>query len=320
MPYGTSIGWNNLLSNQAVSWDDLHDAVVNWYYFSAGTNYSSMPTGNREVYKSLPTYVLTTYINTTLNSSRASNDLLIKSDFSPIWDHTSTMYTSNTIDGAFITGGWSSSSAACSNGPSQTGTNTIPIGWNGTLGSTSYYIYETYETYDNWVLINDSGSPTYLYLSSGNWVYMPYYYPSSSDGQVTSTGTCVITTTTTSTTTTTTTTPTARLAVYGKMSNTFGGPYYMYWSLDGATWTILSTALTTSCQFLGYTDAETVGTTFYIGSTNVDPTSGTFYTNVTTGGSCPATVTDCAHNNITTSTDGDLPVWATGNQLFGIQC
>ena len=101
------------------------------------------------------------------------------------------------------------------------------------------------------------------------------------------------------------------------MSSTTGGPYYMYWSVDGgSSYTQLPTVLTTTCQLLGYTDYESLGITFTLVATNIDPLSGGYSTNVTSGGgTCPPTGTS---NTITPASDGTLTVWATGNESGGI--
>ena len=141
--------------------------------------------------------------------------------------------------------------------------------------------------------------------------------PGTTTTSSTTTTTTAASTTTTSSTTTTTTAAGVRLLVYGKMSSTTGGPYYMYWSVDGgSSYTQLPTVLTTTCQLLGYTDYESLGITFTLVATNIDPLSGGYSTNVTSGGgTCPPTGTS---NTITPASDGTLTVWATGNESGGI--
>lgn len=137
----------------------------------------------------------------------------------------------------------------------------------------------------------------------------------------TSTTTSPPTTTTTSTTTSTTTATMVSLGVNGKKSSGAGGTLYMWYSTDGGTtWTILnggtnSGVLNTTCTPLGTTASYPLGTVFTIMMSDISgPALSTNYSvNVSEGGSCPGTVSDCTHNTATPVAGGVLTIWSTGN-------
>ena len=175
---------------------------------------------------------------------------------------------------------------------------------------------------------NEPSGTRYIYITSG------------SRNTVTSGGgICTTTTTTTAapTTTTTTVAPTtttttastlSTIAVQGKTTSTTGGPYTMWYSINGGSWAqVLNfgspVTMNTGCANLGTTTSFTVGSTVtFLMSNAGDPgLNGGYYTNATTaGGICPGTVTNCSSNSITTITSGTLTVWITGNQAGGNNC
>lgn len=114
--------------------------------------------------------------------------------------------------------------------------------------------------------------------------------------------------------------PAVSLAVFGKTSSAAGPAKYMWYSTDsGLTWTILSTALTTSCASVGSTTNFPLGTTFMVVMSDIDGpnVANNWGTNVTsTGGTCPGVVSDCVHSSVTPSAGGVLTVWATGNAAY----
>ena len=183
----------------------------------------------------------------------------------------------------------------------------------------------------------------YYWASGGIGLYSYFTYSGASAGftdcvttTTTTTTTTVAPTTTTTTTTTTTAAPTtttttttttipvSNITVFAKTSSIAAGPYYIWYSTDGgATYTQFPTALTTSCSSIGTTLTLPVGTTFkFIMSDSLDPAAnGGWYTAATSaGGTCPAVVTNCTSNNITTITTGTLTIWVTGNQGGGRNC
>ena len=123
------IGWSNLANNQAVSWADLQNAVSTGVFAWGGTAFPTAAT-NQCLYKNLAT--VSNYAAVTLNTGRANNDLLLKSDF--------TSSATNQINayGYYSSPnfrGWATSGNACDSG--KTSSSTLLINYSGTLSSGS---------------------------------------------------------------------------------------------------------------------------------------------------------------------------------------
>jgi hypothetical protein len=119
------MSWLGLANNQTISFNNLQDAVTTGYLYALTT----IPSSLEQITKAdASTYVS---IDTAYSpyASKASNQLVIKSNIKPVFQYSGTLYYN--IDFKFFWEGWDSSSNACSNYSSG---SSATVNWNGTLG------------------------------------------------------------------------------------------------------------------------------------------------------------------------------------------
>jgi len=152
------MSWSGLASNQAVSYNDLQDAVTTGIFAWGGT---SIPISNQCLYKNLAT--ITNYAIVTLNGSRGNTDLLIQTDFTSGAGSYVTLYGSN-IQSHFsppVFVGYNSAAGACSAGV----TAYIETAYySGSLTTGTRLLLST----SGYQYITDATHPYYYY--SGGWI------------------------------------------------------------------------------------------------------------------------------------------------------
>ena len=150
------MSWSGLAVNQAISYNNLQDAVTNSVFVATGT---SIPVSNKIVTKNnIGNYIYYDPSNTTLQP-KASNQTIAKRDLMPAANNTATLYYTNNSHG-FLSG-WNISANACAN---YAGGSTISIYYAGSFGVGTYIQFSGLITQVN-------GSLNYFYIG-GNWVQL----------------------------------------------------------------------------------------------------------------------------------------------------
>lgn len=128
------MAWNNLASNQTISFSNLQDAINNGYFIQK----ASFSSTNEQITKAdadAKVYLDTTYAPF---ANKASNQLVVKSNLRPI-SYAYTIYYEEACyyDGFYIEGGAANATAACSNtlsitlySPSSTFQNGMKLFYN----------------------------------------------------------------------------------------------------------------------------------------------------------------------------------------------